>query len=617
MSGICGMFEEGRQFDPRQLTPMLDALSLPGELQRSQYGEKSVLLGVAKRWRLQQAAQVESISVVTDADLLGFEEAVGRLNLPPGSRGNPAEGIANLYLRQGMDFLQELHGAFSLALWDARAGRLILAVDRFGFRSLYWRSEKSRILFASRLSTIRAVQEEGPQVNKGVVLQFLLFSAVPAPFSIDRGTNRLSPGTFISFESGRTTERQYWDLQYPESEDIRAEHWSAMLREEMRRAVHRHLEGCEPERTGCFLSGGTDSSSVVAFVSEKYKPAKSFSVAFEEQGFSEIDFARTAAACFQTRHHEKWLKPPDASAVVEKLVEYYDEPFANSSAIGSYYCALLAKENGVDTLLAGDGGDEIFGGNERYARDKYFGLYHSLPEWLRRWGIEPVVRALPADDGVFSWPGKYVRRANIGNPRRILSYNFFLSTVPTDVFQPEFLTEAGEWLAIAERHFWRPCATSELNRLLYVDVKMTLADNDLRKVSGTAEMAGVNVRYPLLDDRLVSFAGRIPAKLKLKRFEKRFIFKQAMKGILPDKILYKRKHGFGVPLAQWLLNEPRMRELMYDVMHDERTRKRGYFEAGFFDRLMQLHRQQANFYGEIVWYLVVLELWHRRHLDRA
>jgi asparagine synthase (glutamine-hydrolysing) len=474
-------------------------------------------------------------------------------------------------------------------------------------------------LFASRSSAIRSVQARPASVNPRAVLQYLLFSSVPAPLAIDQGMERLRPGTFITFESGRAVERQYWDLQYPESSNRSVAHWSRALREEMRSSVHRHLEGCEAERTGCYLSGGTDSSSVVAFASEIHSHAQSFSIAFQEAGFSEIEFARTTAARFQTRHHERWLTPNDAWVALEKLVAYYDEPFANSSAIGSYYCALMAREQGVDVLLAGDGGDEIFGGNERYARDKYFSLYHSLPEWLRSRLIEPVVRLFPENNGALSLPRKYVRRANIPNPRRIFSYGFFLSTPPEEVFEGEFLRDVGaeDWLAIAERHFRTPGATSELNRILYLDVKMTLADNDLRKVSGTAELAGVNVRYPLLDDRLVELSGGIPAALKLRRFEKRYIFKQAMKEILPDKILYKKKHGFGVPLAQWLLSEPRMRELMHDVMHDARTRQRGYFRPEFFERLMSLHQQQPNFYGEIVWYLLMLELWHRKHFDRS
>jgi asparagine synthase (glutamine-hydrolysing) len=387
----------------------------------------------------------------------------------------------------------------------------------------------------------------------------------------------------------------------------------------MRSAVHRHLEGCEAASTGCYLSGGTDSSTVVAFASEKHHPAQSFSIAFEEAGFSEIEFARTTAATFHTNHHEEFLTPQDASDALEKIIAYYDEPFANSSAIGSYYCAVLARENGVGTLLAGDGGDELFGGNERYATDKRFALYHQLPAWLRTGFIEPLASLLPLETGKLSLPRKYVRRANIPNPKRILSYGFFLNWPAEEVFEEGFLREVGtdDWLRIPEWHFQKAKATSELNRLLYLDLKMTIADNDLRKVSGTAELAGVNVRYPLLDEKLAELSGRIPASLKLKGFQKRYIFKQAMKGILPQKILSKKKHGFGVPLAQWLLQDARMKELSQDLLHDPRTRQRGYFRSGFIEKLMTLHTEQPDFYGEIAWYLLALELWHRRHLERS
>jgi asparagine synthase (glutamine-hydrolysing) len=204
------------------------------------------------------------------------------------------------------------------------------------------------------------------------------------------------------------------------------------------------------------------------------------------------------------------------------------------------------------------------------------------------------------------------------NPRRILSYHFLLNTEASEVFEPDFLAQAPEssWLSIAEQHFHAPLASSELNRLLYLDVKMTLADNDLRKVSGTAELAGVRVRYPLLDTRLVELSGRIPANLKLRGMEKRYIFKQAMKGLLPDKVLFKKKHGFGVPLGEWFLHDGRLKAFVGDVLNDPRTKQRGYFRPGFLKQLIGLHQQEhAGFYGEIVWYLVALELWHRVHLE--
>lgn len=621
MSGICGICEQGRELSTRNLAPMLDALTLPGEQERQEHASRSIALGVARRWDFQRVADLNGVSVAADADLVDFDPLAQALSISTAEAASApvAELIARLYLQRGVDFLGLLHGGFSLALWDEKTQQLILGIDRIGVKSLYWRREGDRLLFASRVGGIRAIQRDPVDVNPTAILQFLLFSAVPAPISSDQGTEKLRPGTFLTFRSGIVVEHQYWDLEYPESDDQSVSHWSQELREGMRAAVHRHLDGCEQTTTGCYLSGGTDSSSVVAFASERHKPARSFSIAFEESGFSEIEFARTAAAAFHTDHSEKFLTPQDASNALDKIIAYYDEPFANSSAIGSYYCAVLAREKGVGTLLAGDGGDELFGGNERYATDKRFALYYSLPKWLRRGLIEPVVSLLPQDGSKLSLPRKYVRRANIPNPRRILSYGFFLSMPPEEIFEDGFLQQVGtqNWLGVPEEHFRRVRASSELNRILYLDVKMTLADNDLRKVSGTAELAGVNVRYPLLDDRLAELSGRIPVALKLRGFEKRYIFKQAMKDILPRKVLYKKKHGFGVPLAQWLLQEPRMRELVGDLMHDPHTRQRGYFRAGFVERLMNLHKEQPNFYGEIVWYLVALELWHRKHLGQS
>jgi asparagine synthase (glutamine-hydrolysing) len=621
MSGICGICEPGRELSASLLAPMLDALALPGETGRETRVGHSLALGVARRWSFQQAAVVNGITVTADADLVDWLPPAQALSISPTDASSMpvAELIVRLYLRRGTDFLKLLHGGFSLALWDDKTQRLLLAIDRMGVKALYWRREGARLLYASRIGAIRAAQNDPVEANPTALLQFLLFSAVPAPLASDRGTEKLRPGTSLVFETGRVNEHQYWDLEYPESEDPSVARWSRELREGMRAAVHRHLEGCEQESTGCYLSGGTDSSSVVAFASEKHHPTQSFSIAFEEAGFSEIEFARTTANCFRTKHHEKWLAPSDAADALDKIIAYYDEPFANSSAIGSYYCALLAQEKGVGTLLAGDGGDELFGGNSRYARDKYFSLYQAVPRWLRRGLIEPIVGLLPLGESKLSLPRKYVRRANIPNPRRILSYGFFFGLPPEEIFEDGFLQQVGngDWLAIPEGHFSRAKTGSELNRILYLDVKMTLADNDLRKVSGTAELAGVNVRYPLLDDRLAELSGRIPASLKLKGFEMRYIFKQAMKGILPEKVLYKKKHGFGVPLAQWLLRDPRMSSLMHDVMHDPCTQQRGYFRPDFFKRLIQLHEIQPNYYGEIVWYLVALELWHRRHLERS
>ena len=620
MSGICGIFAPGREVESSLLEPMLSALALAGEAERDTTSGNSVALGVARRWESQEVATVPGVRIAVDADLYNVDE----LKLKLASKGfesrewTVGQCLAHLYTIHGPDFLKHLDGVFSLALWDESTQRLLLAIDRLGVKTLYWSREGERLLFATRLGAISAVRMSPLQLNPQALPQYLLFSAIPHPMTVFLGVEKLPPATCLIYEKGETRQRRYWDLEYPESNNLDEGHWADQVREGMRTAVHSHLYGCEPRKLGAYLSGGTDSSSVVAFMNERHSPVNTFSIFFSEEAYSEANFARTTARHFNTSHSEKQLGPREAFEAIPKIAQYYDEPFANSSSFGAYHCAALAREAGIETLLAGDGGDELFAGNSRYSDDRRFALYGSIPSWLRRSVIEPVVRLLPANDGRLSLPRKYVRRALISNPRRLFSYNFFLSVRPEDVFESDFLNEiqTDDWMRIADGHFQSARASSELNRILYMDVKIILADNDLRKVTGTAELSGMRVRYPLLDYRLAELSGRIPSQLKLKGFEKRYIFKKAMRSILPREVLYKRKHGFGVPLSHWLLKDPQLNGLMRDLFSDARTRQRGYFRPSFYDDLLRLHREgDTGFYGEVLWYLFALELWHRHHFD--
>jgi asparagine synthase (glutamine-hydrolysing) len=487
-----------------------------------------------------------------------------------------------------------------------------------GINTLYWAHEQGRLIFASRPSAVRAAQCVPAEVDQAAIMQYLLFSVVPAPLTAYQGISKLLPGHLLRFANGTIRQESYWDVVYEEDESLDEASWSRKVCDGLRSAVHRHLEGCSPDSTGAYLSGGTDSSSVVAFMSERLSPTHSFSVHFGEQQYTEIAYARIAADRFRTVHHEICLAPGDAASALEEIFSFYDEPFANSSVFGAFACAKMAGETGIKTLLAGDGGDEIFAGNERYASDKYFSLYHNVPAWLRRSFIEPLASLLPDGESRLSLPRRYIRRANILNPRRIFSYGLYFQLRPEEVFVQEFLKQAppGHWMDIADAHFRTPRGASELNRLMYLDLKLILADNDLRKVSRTAELSGVRVRYPMLDAELVQLAARIPSRLKLRGFQKRYIFKKAMQGILPEEILNKKKHGFGVPLSHWFLKNQRLESLLQDVLADSQTRSRGYFRPEFLDYLASLHRKaDTGYYGEALWYVVALELWHRRHLQ--
>jgi len=620
MSGICGICEPGRALAASSLEPMLTAVALANERQCAVVCGDSVAMAVAPRWSFQQVGKLRGIYVAVDADL------VNRHELENSARNSGfdtpglsfAQLVAHLYLERGLDFVQSLDGAFSLALWDERTRRLVLCIDRIGVNALYWCRRGDQILFASRVGAIRAMLGDSARLSRTALMQYMLFSAVPAPLTAYEGVEKLQPGQALLYEKGELHQCRYWDLNFSEDKTQSEVQWARAVRETMRTAVHRHMNDGIQERMGAYLSGGTDSSSVVAFMAEQHSPVNTFTIYFEDERYSEISFARTTANRFETRHHELRLSASDAFDAIPKITQYFDEPFANSSAIGGYYCARQARESGVDILLAGDGGDELFAGNERYAMDKRFALYHHLWGWTRERMIEPLARALPQNDGWLSLPHRYIRRANIPLPRRIHSYGLFLSTPPERVFEPDFLKSAppAQWMDIADGHYHVGQRRSELNRLLYMDVKMTLADNDLRKVLGTAELAGVRARFPLVDYHLAELSGRIPSSLKLKGFQKRYIFKQAMKEILPAQVLYKKKHGFGVPVALWFLEDPRLDALMKDVLNDPRTRQRGYFRPAFFDEVIRRHREEdTKNYGEILWYLLVLELWHREHLE--
>ncbi len=612
MSGICGIFGQGSVRD--SVRRMSDAMLMEGESQ-SFLDASNSSLAVCRRWPNQSVETVGGLIIAADLDLVATQSLADFVGRSADSASSHATLIALAYQQVGLKVLDAMEGSFAFAIWDESKRKGVAVVDRIGARTLFWSSKNDQLLFATRPSTVAELI--GREQSPAAIVQYLLFSVVPAPLSAFRGVERLRPGHYLLWENGKVKDECYWDLRYPEVRGRSEQHWADETREQLRAAVHRHSADLNGSECGAYLSGGTDSSSVTAFLSEIHNPARTYSIYMSDEAYSEIDFARTAAACFKTDHHEECVTAEHALDVFEKLTSYYDEPFANTSAIGGYFCALMAKRTGVNTLLAGDGGDEIFGGNERYHSDQKFAIYHEIPRWMRRFAIEPIARVIPRVGKLALIP-KYIARASQPNPRRILSYNNLLSSPADTLLSSEVLQQVPEstWLKIADDHFNSASAKSELNQLLYMDVKITLADNDLRKVNGTAELAGIQVRYPMLDRRLMEFSGTIPSNLKLKGREKRYIFKQAMKPILPAKILYKKKHGFGIPVSIWMLQDKRMNQMVNDVLHDRATRQRGIFAPKLIDELLELHKSEhAGYYGEFLWYVVMLEMWFRKHLE--
>jgi asparagine synthase (glutamine-hydrolysing) len=327
-----------------------------------------------------------------------------------------------------------------------------------------------------------------------------------------------------------------------------------------------------------------------------------------------MGYARIAARHFGVRLHEYYVTPDDVLAAVPQVAGAYDEPFGNASAVPAWYCARMARQDGKHALLAGDGGDEIFGGNARYAKQKMFAVFDRVPTPLRA-----LAGTLPKLPGGMSIPllrklGSYVGQARVPMPDRLESYNFLHRTPLAEIFTKDFLSaiDSGAPLAGLREVYLRTASADLLKRMLHLDLKITLADNDLRKVKRMCALAGVDVSFPMLDEALVEFAARVPSALLLRRYELRWFYKHALRNFLPAETLAKSKHGFGLPFGVWMTEHAPLRELACDSLAALRTR--GWLKPEYLDRLIQQHRSgDASYYGVMVWVLMMLQQWLDTH----
>lgn len=560
----------------------------------------------------------------TATALLAAELARTNIDEPVTLVREPADGarpLAALDAREGRRFVERLRGPFALALWDHPRRTLLLAVDRMGFRRLYYTTHAAATVFGSGPRLVATAAQQPVRPDPTAVYHYLNFGFVPAPTSALVGVRRLPPGHLLIVRDGRATIERYWDMAYPEQphqEEGAARRVWALTEA----AVREALDGSDAKTTGAFLSGGTDSSTVVGLMGRLTgERTHAFSIGFEEDRYNELGYAEVAARHFGAAHYTHVVTPDEALDVLPRLVDAFDEPFGNNSAIGTYLCARLAASSGMTRLLAGDGGDEIFGGNERYRTDRIFERWRLVPAPVRRLALEPLLHIIPADPaGVVGRARRYVRRANLPTPERFYSYEFFVAQNAADLLTPEFLgaVDRDAPATIVREHFHRVDAASDLHRLMYVDLKLTIGDNDLLKVTRTAELVGLDVGFPMLARRLVEFTGTLPASFKLRGLETRYLFKRAFRGLLPQPTLLKPKHGFGVPTSLWLRDHRGFRDLARDVLLSPQARQRGLFAPGALDGVLARHAVDTTpFYGDLVWSLLMLELWHRRHLDRG
>lgn len=531
-------------------------------------------------------------------------------------RGHAA-AAAEAYRRHGSDLFRHLLGPFSLAVVEPAAGRALLAIDRFGIHRLCFAPLASGLAFGTTTESVRAHPLVGASIPAQAIHDFLTLGVCASPATIYAEQQKLLPAQFLVCERGEVRRAFYWRMPYREGGRARLKDLAAELQAVLRQAVRRAIAGEDTAHLGAFLSGGLDSSAVAGLAVEVAgRPIKTVTIGFEHDEFDEMGYAHLAAERFATEQIDYYLRPDDVIELLPRMAAAYDEPFGNSSAVPAYYCARTAGERGVAVMLAGDGGDEIFAGNRRYVEQKVLEVYQRLPRALRRGAVEPLLAALPGGERVslLRKVRNYVQRSNIPMPERMEGAGPFAELPLEEVFAPELAAQIEREASLEglREAYLRTPSADLVHRMMHLDLKITLADNDLRKVEQMCELAAMPVRYPLLDEEVVEFAARVPPELLIKGFRLRHFYKRALADFLPAEVLAKKKHGFGMPYGDWPRTVPRFRAFVRDRLAS--LRGRGLFRAAFLDHLDPAAPGSPPPAADaLLWDLLTLELWLAAH----
>jgi asparagine synthase (glutamine-hydrolysing) len=523
-----------------------------------------------------------------------------------------SECLVHLYEEYGVDLLHRLRGMFALAIWDRDRERLILARDRVGKKPLYWRTDHDSIRFASELKSLAQDPDMPREIDLTALHHYLSFRYVPAPQSIYQGVRKLPPGHFLTWERGQVTVRRYWRLDHSPRPVTDERQEEERLRELLLEATRIRMVSERP--LGAFLSGGIDSSAVVAAMAmQSPEPVKTFCVGFDDRWYDERHKARLIADRYATDHHE-FVVTSDLLDVLPRLTWHFDEPFADSSAIPSFYVAQMSRQH-VTVVLNGDGGDECFGGYQRYALMDRAGRLPAIPPPLASVSSRLGTRIMDrARFGTF--PQRLGRLMRFAGERPAHRYASLMSCFTSgqkarlysDVLREE-LARVDSYRLFTEI-FQDSSAATEVDRVLEVDTLTYLPGDLLVKIDITTMAYSLEARSPFLDHHLMEWAAAVPSPLKVRNLQTKLLLKRAVAPWLPEKLLNYPKRGFGVPLATWLRQD--LRELTHDLLTDDTARSRGLFSPSAVRDLLQRHMAGAD-HGERLWALLQFELWHRAH----
>ncbi|MFN2454893.1 MAG: asparagine synthase (glutamine-hydrolyzing) [Pyrinomonadaceae bacterium] len=628
MCGIVGIVRrDAASVNRAQLARMCDALRHRGPDEDGSYLKEQVGLAMRRLAIIdlkggQQPIHNEDRSawIVFNGEIYNYQELRARLE----KLGHEfytncdTEAIIHAYEEYGAACPIHLRGMFAFAIWDERKQELLLARDRVGKKPLLYAEVNGQLIFGSEFSALLQHPDISREVNHEAIHHYLSFMYVPAPLTAFRQIRKLEPGHTLRWRArdGDIEIKRYWQPDFSKKIKVSEEEAGARAIELLREAVGVRLMSEVP--LGAFLSGGIDSSAIVALMSEQSSaPVKTFSIGFEEQDFSELHHARRVAEHLGAEHHE-FIVRPDALEVLPTLVEHYGEPYADSSAIPTYYVSRETRKY-VTVALNGDGGDECFAGYERYAAMRLAEKYHSLPRVLRTAFIEQAVELMPSSETRRSRTRDLKRFLHAASLPKLERYMSWVSVFDeeakaelyTDNFQRE--TAARQSQDFLAPWFAKANGAGIVDASLLTDT-MTYLPNDLLVKVDIASMAvSLEARSPFLDHRVIEFAASLPENLKLRGLTTKYLLKRVLKQLLPAENLKRRKMGFGVPIGHWLRDE--MQGFVRGVLLSEKALKRGFMKPETIARLVEDHTRGTRDYAHQLWTLLMLELWFQRFID--
>jgi asparagine synthase (glutamine-hydrolysing) len=632
MCGICGKvsLNSHEPIDDRLIHNMADVLKHRGpddsgiyvsRLQNAQIGLGHMRLSIidlSEAGHQPMSNEDNSMWIVFNGEIYNFQDLRKGLE----SKGHvfrsrsDTEVILHLYEDMGADCVNELRGMFAFAIWDEKKQRLLLARDRVGKKPLNYAVKNRSLIFGSEIKSILRDPVIRPEVDIGAMDLYLTYGYIPYPQTIFSGIKKLPPAHILIWEKGEIRLRRYWELSYKNKIKMDEIECRERILELLTEATKIRLVSDVP--LGAFLSGGIDSSAVVAIMSRlTVHPVKTFSIGFENESFNELKYAKRIAKLFNTDHRE-YIVSADALEVLPKLIWHFNEPFADSSAIPAYYISKITREQ-VTVALNGDGGDESFAGYKRYAAGKIASIYRFIPASIRKNFIRPFIQRMPEStrkQDLTKYIKRFISADESSQEKRYACWmSIFDNNLKGNLYSKELngrLKNADSWGYLCGI-YGQSDAMNFIDATLFVDIMTYLPGDLLVKMDITSMANSLEARSPFLDHKLMEFAASIPPSLKLRGMTTKYILKKSLSKILPGEILYRRKQGFGVPVGDWFRNK--LRNYAFETLLSEKCIKRGYFRKETVEGMLAEHVSGKIDHGQRIWCLINLELWHNMFID--